>query len=61
MNIYIRIVICVAILVIHFVGFFLPLTELFIIYILLANPAWFRVFLNNLDKKPLNGSHRSEK
>jgi hypothetical protein len=51
----------VAILVIHFVGFFLPLTELFIIYILLANPAWFREFLNNLDKKPLNGSHRSEK
>ncbi len=61
MNIYIRIVICVAILVIHFAGFILPLTELFIIYILLVNPPWFREFINNLDKKPLNDSHRSEK
>jgi hypothetical protein len=60
MNIYLRIAICVAILVLHFVGFFLPLTELFVIYILLANPAWFRNFINNLDKKPLNGPDRSE-
>jgi hypothetical protein len=50
MNIYLRIIISVAILIIHFVGFFLPLTEVFVIYILLVNPAWFRNFLNNLDK-----------
>jgi hypothetical protein len=31
------------------------LTEVFIIYILLVNPAWFRNFLNNLDK-PIESS-----
>jgi hypothetical protein len=47
MSIYVRIIISVAIIILHFVGFLLPLTEVFIIYILLANPEWFRNYLNN--------------
>jgi hypothetical protein len=58
MNIYLRIIISIAILIIHFVGFFLPLTEVFVIYILLVNPAWFRNLLNNLDK-PKESSHQT--
>lgn len=48
MSIYVRIIISVAILILHFVGFLLPLTEVFIIYILLVNPEWLRNYLNNL-------------
>lgn len=50
MNIYIRLIICLGIIALHYIGLFLPLTELFLIYILLFNPRWFREFLNNLDK-----------
>ncbi|ADE14999.1 hypothetical protein Nhal_1886 [Nitrosococcus halophilus Nc 4] len=50
MNIYVRLIICLGIIVLQYVALFLPLTELFLIYILLFNPRWFREFLNNLDK-----------
>lgn len=42
-----RLLICLIIVVLHFVAVFLPLTEFFVIYILLFNPRWFRNFLNN--------------
>ncbi len=50
MNFYFRVIIAVGIVILHFVGFFIPLTEIFVIYILLVNPDWFRNFLNNLDQ-----------
>jgi hypothetical protein len=50
-----RILLCLGILVIDLLIFFLPLTALFLIYILLYNPPWFRDFLNNLDKKVTKG------
>jgi hypothetical protein len=52
MGLSFRIILSLGIILLHFVGFFLPLTEFFLIYILLFNPRWFRNFLNNLDKKP---------
>lgn len=47
-----RVFICLGILVVDSVTFFLPLTALFLIYIILYNPPWFREFLKDLDKKP---------
>lgn len=43
-----RVLICLGLIAVHYVGIFLPLTELFLIYILLFNPKWFRDFLNNM-------------
>ncbi|GEM_PF-402534 len=45
-----RILLSAGILTVDLVVFFLPLTALFLIYILLANPPWFREFLERLDK-----------
>ncbi len=50
MNIFYRILISIGLLVLHYVGFFLPLTEFFLIYIIIFNPKWFRDFLNNMAK-----------
>ena len=47
-----RILICLGILVVDLAIFFLPLTALFLIYIILYNPPWFREFLGSLDEKP---------
>jgi hypothetical protein len=44
-----RILLSVGILLIDLIVFFLPLTALFLIYIILANPAWFREFLQKLN------------
>jgi hypothetical protein len=44
-----RILISLGILSIDLVIFFLPLTAIFLIYVLIFNPPWFRDFLNNLD------------
>ena len=44
-----RILICVFILVLDLVVFFLPLTAIFLVYIILRNPPWFREFLQQLD------------
>ncbi|MCK8600348.1 hypothetical protein [Desulfoferrobacter suflitae] len=48
MSIFYRILICLGLVVLHYAGFFLPLTEIFLIYILLFNPRWFRDFLNSM-------------
>lgn len=45
-----RILISLGILLTDLVVFFLPLTAIFLIYILLYNPPWFRTFLNQLDR-----------
>ena len=44
-----RILLSVGILLIDLTIFFLPLTALFLIYIVLFNPSWFREFLYNLN------------
>ncbi len=54
-----RILICLGILAIDLLIFFLPLTALFLIYILLYNPPWFREFLNNLDKEATEGEREN--
>lgn len=51
-----RILLSLGILLVDLLIFFLPLTALFLIYILLYNPPWFRGFLDNLDKRPGDGS-----
>jgi hypothetical protein len=43
-----RVLLSVGILLIDLIVFFLPLTALFLIYIILANPLWFREFLQKL-------------
>lgn len=50
MNIFYRLLICAGILAQFFVTFYLPLPELFLIYIILFNPKWFRDFLSNMAK-----------
>ena len=47
-----RILLCVGIMAVDLFVFFLPLTALFLCYILLFNPPWFREFLNTLDQEP---------
>jgi hypothetical protein len=44
-----RILICVIILVLDLAVFFLPLTAIFLVYIIWQNPPWFREFLQQLD------------
>jgi hypothetical protein len=43
-----RILLCVGIVLIDLIVFFLPLTALFLAYIVLYNPPWFREFLQEL-------------
>ncbi|MBW1910711.1 MAG: hypothetical protein JRJ11_14425 [Deltaproteobacteria bacterium] len=50
-----RIILATGILVVDLFVFYLPLTALFLIYILIFNPPWFRDFLNNI-----NNSDNSE-
>ena len=50
MSMTFRLLICAGILLVDLAVFFLPLTALFLIYILLANPPWFRDFLAGLDR-----------
>jgi len=47
----------IGILLVDLIVFFLPLTALFLIYILLFNPPWFRDFLNKLDVTPKKGDN----
>jgi len=45
-----RILICVIILIVDLAVFFLPLTAIFLIYIILQNPPWFREFLQKINQ-----------
>ncbi|MBW2066846.1 MAG: hypothetical protein JRJ03_18205 [Deltaproteobacteria bacterium] len=44
-----RILLGIGVLIIDLAIFFLPLTAIFLAYIFIYNPPWFREFLNNLD------------
>jgi hypothetical protein len=41
-----RILIAIGVVLADLVIFFFPLTAVFLAYVLIANPAWFREFLN---------------
>ncbi len=43
-----RILIAIGILLVDVVIFFLPLTAIFLMYIIIANPPWFTKFLNEM-------------
>jgi hypothetical protein len=45
-----RLLLSIGILLIDLIVFFLPLTALFLVYIILANPIWFREFLQDLNQ-----------
>ena len=49
MSMMVRILIAAGIFVLDLAVVFIPLTALFMGYILLYNPPWFREFLKNLD------------
>ena len=53
-----KILICVIILLVDLAVFFLPLTAIFLVYIILENPPWFREFLDRLDTP--GGRHLTE-
>ncbi|MCI0526761.1 MAG: hypothetical protein L0Y56_04815 [Nitrospira sp.] len=46
-----RIILSVAIVIIDWVAFFVPLGSLFLAYVILTNPPWVRDFLNQLNGK----------
>jgi hypothetical protein len=50
MKMWKRLLLVGVLLALHYILMFLPLAELFIVYIILVNPRWFRKFLDNLDK-----------
>lgn len=45
-----RLLLCLGLVLVDTVLFFVPLTALFLVYILLRNPPWFREFLDSLDR-----------
>ncbi len=44
-----RLLLCAGVVLVDTVLFLVPLTALFLAYIILRNPAWFREFLSSLD------------
>ncbi|MFH1090116.1 MAG: hypothetical protein V1742_00955 [Pseudomonadota bacterium] len=49
MNLATRIILALGILVVDSLVFFVPLGSLFLAYIVLFNPFWFRDYLNDLE------------
>ena len=50
MNTKQKILICAIILLLDLAVFFLPLTAIFLVYVILQNPTWFRDFLEQLNR-----------
>lgn len=50
MHMIFRIVLAVIAIVVDLLVFFVPLTALFLAYVLIFNPPWFRDFLNRAAK-----------
>ena len=44
-----RIVLAASLLLLDLVFFFIPLTAVFLAYIIIFHPPWFREFINHLD------------
>jgi hypothetical protein len=51
MNMFMRIILAIALVVLDLLIFFVPLAALFLAYILLFNPPWFRGFLNGMSER----------
>ncbi len=45
-----RIILALVVLVVDFLVFFVPLSGLFLAYVLVFNPPWFRDYLNRASK-----------
>ncbi len=45
-----RILICSLILLLDLTVFFLPLSAIFLVYVIWQNPPWFKEFLQQLDQ-----------
>lgn len=56
-----RILMAMGILVLDSVVFFLPLAAVFMAYILIANPPWFRKFLEGLDRRNAPSRSKAER
>ena len=52
-----RILICAVILLLDLAVFFLPISAIFLVYIILQNPPWFRNFLQQLDHPYQSSKH----
>ncbi|MEW5910574.1 MAG: hypothetical protein AB1659_12280 [Thermodesulfobacteriota bacterium] len=50
MSMITRFLIALAVLAIDFMVFFIPLSAVFLAYIIISNPLWFRRFLERLEK-----------
>lgn len=50
-----RVALAALVLAVDLVFFMVPLTAVFLAYVLLVNPPWFREFLQTLDTKPPSG------
>ncbi|MFH1102951.1 MAG: hypothetical protein V1714_04205 [Pseudomonadota bacterium] len=50
MSMFKRVILALAILAIDLFVFFLPLTAIFMAYVIISNPPWFRKFLDRLDQ-----------
>ena len=46
-----RVLLALGVLTVDLVVFFLPLTALFLAYIFIYNPPWFRELINSLDAR----------
>jgi hypothetical protein len=49
MSMIYRMLLALGVVALDFAVFFVPLTAVFMAYILIDNPPWFRQFLNTLD------------
>ena len=50
MNMTMRVILALGILAVDLVVFFIPISALFLMYVILFNPPWVREFLNRLDE-----------
>jgi hypothetical protein len=46
-----RVLLALGVVALDLVVFFVPLTAVFMAYILIYNPPWFREFINSLDEE----------
>ena len=49
MKMFNRALLAFGVLGVDLIFFFVPLTAIFLAYIIMVNPAWFRTFLDRLD------------
>jgi hypothetical protein len=53
-----RLALCAVILAVDLLIFFFPLTAVFLVYVILANPPWVRRFLDKLDDSDPSNPNR---